>query len=126
MSRSEFTFEKDGLEIVVGTTSSEVTVTWRGASDSRTPLAFLSPLVDKIIEVSNGRKVTVDFSRLDFMNSSTITSVIGLVKSLNETSPSVVVIFADVDWQRVHMRCMRTITRVLDNVRVEGRPAPLK
>ncbi len=125
MNGSDLRFEKDGLTIVVSTTPAEARVIWTGVSDSRDPSTFLSPAVDRIVKSSSGLKVTIDLSGMDFMNSSTISSLVGLVKTLNGTSPEVVVVFADSDWQRVHMRCMRTITRVLQHVTVEGRQSPI-
>ena len=123
MSASVTRFENERLTIVFLKGESHATIKWTGVSDSKNPMSFLAPVIDKVVQNSRGMKVTVDFSQMEFMSSSAVSPIIDLVKMLHETCPDVLVVFADNDWQRVHARCLRTITRVLKRVRVEMRPA---
>jgi anti-anti-sigma regulatory factor len=118
-------FEQDGLCIQLSRAPDELTVSWLGVSDSRTPAAFLNPVIEQIARSAGGAPVTVDFTRLEYMNSATVTPLIALVRSLDQAKSPVLLLFAEVDWQRTHLQCMKAISRTLQNVRVEGRPPPV-
>jgi hypothetical protein len=117
-------FERDGLCIQMERAADLVTVSWLGVSDSRSPAAFLNPIIEQITRSAAGSSVTVDFTRLEYMNSATVTPLISLVKSLDQAKAQVLLLFAEVDWQRTHLQCMKAIARTMSNVRVEGRPLP--
>jgi hypothetical protein len=116
-------FEQGGLTILVSRAKGSASVTWLGVSDSRNPGAFLNPIVQRLVDELKECTVTVDFTRMEFMNSSTVAPIINLIKRLNANRIDAVVLFKNDDWQRTHLRCMQTITRVLKHVRVEGRTA---
>jgi hypothetical protein len=120
MNQEILNFEQDKLRIVVTKSGSTAHVEWFGMSDARNPAAFLAPVLNNLVETLKGQDVTVDFTKIEYMNSSTVSSIISLVKGLNGTAEKVVVLFADNDWQRIHLRCMRTITRSLKRVEVRG------
>jgi len=117
-------FEQDGLCIQMTRAAGHITVSWLGVSDSRSPAAFLNPVIEQITRSAGGSAVTVDFTRLEYMNSATVTPLISLVKSLDQAKSRVLLLFAEVDWQRTHLQCMKAIARTMSNVRVEGRPLP--
>jgi hypothetical protein len=117
-------FERDGLCIQMERAAGQVTVSWLGVSDSRSPAAFLNPIIEEITRSVAGSQVTVDFTRLEYMNSATVTPLISLVKSLDQAKAQVLLLFAEVDWQRTHLQCLKAIARTMSNVRVEGRPLP--
>jgi len=117
-------FEQDGLRIEMSRASENVTVSWLGVSDSRSPAAFLNPVIERITRSAAGSSVTVDLTRLEYMNSATVTPLIQLVRSLDQAKSRVLLLFAEVDWQRTHLQCMKAISRTMTNVRVEGRPLP--
>jgi hypothetical protein len=117
-------FERDGLCIQMERAAGQVTVSWLGVSDSRSPAAFLNPIIEQITSSAAGTQITVDFTRLEYMNSATVTPLISLVKSLDQAKAQVLLLFAEVDWQRTHLQCMKAIARTMSNVRVEGRPLP--
>jgi hypothetical protein len=115
-------FEKDGLCIQMSRSGEQVSVCWLGVSDSRAPAAFLNPVIEQVVRGAKGAQVTVDFTQLEYMNSATVTPLISLVKALDDAGCRVLVLFAEVDWQRTHLQCMRAISRTMSNVCVEGRP----
>ncbi len=117
-------FEQDGLCIQLSRAAGEFKVSWLGVSDSRSPAAFLNPVIEQIARSAGGAPVTVDFTGLEYMNSATVTPLIALVRSLDRARSSVLLLFAEVDWQRTHLQCMKAIAKTLQNVRVEGRPPP--
>ena len=122
MSASVERFEQNGLSIVVSKSDRETAIRWHGVSDARDPGKFLHPIVNQLTSELAGTNVTVDFSCLEYMNSATVAPIINFVKGLDSNGASVLVLFADADWQRTHLRCMKAISRTLTHVRVEGKP----
>jgi hypothetical protein len=114
-------YEKDGLIILASKLNTRSVFTWRGVSDARNPGAFLLPLFNELVEFAQGSDVTVDFSRLEFLNSATVGPMLQLVKQLATGDRAVQVVFATSEWQRPHLKCTTVIARTLQNVTVEGR-----
>jgi anti-anti-sigma regulatory factor len=120
---TEWKYEKDGLSIYASKTGARALVCWRGVSDSRSPGTFLNPFLLEIAQHLKDAEVTVDFTKLDYMNSATVAPLVNLIRQLDENGKAVLVLFSDVDWQRTHMKCMTAIARTLHHVRIEGRPS---
>lgn len=118
MSEQKWQFEQDGLTINASRTNARGTVTWCGISDSRTPGLFLRPILRELSEKMKGAEVTVDFSKLEYMNSATVSPLINFVKTLDGTCARTLVLFAETDWQRTHLQCMRAIATTLKNTQV--------
>src|SRR2546425_588663 len=100
MVEEKWQFEQDGLVINASRSNGKGIVAWRGVSDSRTPGLFLRPLLRDLTEKMKGAEVTVDFSKLEYMNSATVSPLINFVKSLDGTCKRIVVLFSETDWQR--------------------------
>ncbi|MBN2196935.1 MAG: anti-sigma factor antagonist [Polyangiaceae bacterium] len=116
-------FENADLAIVLSETDDEVTVSLLGSSDARDPEEFLQPVFQRVMRHIEGRSLIIDLTSLEFMNSSTVSPIIALVKTLDSRKVETRVRFGVEEWQQVHLRCMRTITRMLGHVQVEG-PGP--
>ena len=123
MMSTGLSFEHGGLRIEVFRTESKATILWSGVSDARNPGVLLNGVLQRMLEALDGCKVTVDFRRLQYMNSSTVPPIINLIKRLNARGIPSLVLFSDSDWQRTQLRCMQTIARTLPHVVVEGRSA---
>jgi len=123
MTANEMKFERGSLQVVVKQAGSGWIVRWTGASDARDPQAFIQPIVEHIINQAKGNSVTIDFTGLTFMNSSTVSPIIVMLKSLNTNAIDTRVEFSSAEWQQTHMRCLRTISRLLEHVKVIGHPA---
>jgi hypothetical protein len=113
------TFENGGLVISVLRSSSDATMAWTGESDSRNPGDFLNPLITRLAKELSGLNVTIDFSGLTYMNSATVAPLLTCIKSFDAIATTVLVTFSDMDWQRTHVQCVRTISRALKKVRIE-------
>ena len=72
MPEQKWQFEQDGLIINASRANGRGTVAWCGVSDSRTPGLFLRPVLRELSEKMKGAEVTVDFTKLDYMNSATV------------------------------------------------------
>jgi hypothetical protein len=115
-------FEQDGLSIRLAHADGQVHVQWQGVSDSRSPATFLDPVIEQLVLAADGRPVTIDFTRLEYMNSATVTPLIQMVRALDAARCAVLLVFAEVDWQRTHFQCLRAISRTMNDVKVEARP----
>lgn len=62
-------------------TEDEVRLEWRGKSNDREPGRFLVPILGRALERSEGgkRRVVLDFTGLEYMNSSTFTPLVKLL-----------------------------------------------
>ncbi len=123
MSEEKWQFEQDGLIINASRANGKGTVAWSGVSDSRTPGNFLRPVLKDISDKLKGAEVTVDFSKLEYMNSATVSPLINFVKTLDGACKRILVLFSETDWQRTHLQCMRAIATTLHNVMVQSRRA---
>ena len=118
MSEQRWQFEQDGLVISASRVNGKGTVAWCGVSDSRTPGLFLRPVLRDLLEKMKGAEVTVDFTRLEYMNSATVSPLINFVKTLDVSCKRTIVLFSASDWQRTHLQCMRAIATTLRNTQV--------
>ena len=119
MTHHSRTFTKEALTILVRRSDTDASMTWLGESDSRNPSEFLNPIVTQLASELSGLPVTIDLTRLSYMNSATVAPLIACIKSLDMSAPAVHVLFSDADWQRTHVQCLRTISRKLKGVRIE-------
>lgn len=115
-------YEHDALALSVTRAGDNATISWTGESDARSPGDFLNPLIGRLVSEFSGLNVTIDFSGLKYMNSATVAPLIISIKSFDAKAASLLVIFSDMDWQRTHVQCVRTIARSLKRVRIEVKP----
>ena len=123
MPEQKWQFEQDGLIISASRAASVGKVAWSGVSDSRTPGIFLRPVLRDLTEKMKGAEVTVDFTKLEYMNSATVSPLINFVKTLDGACSRILVLFSETDWQRTHLQCMRAIATTLRHVMVQSRAA---
>ena len=123
MPDQKWQFEQDGLVISASRANGKGTIAWCGVSDSRTPGIFLRPVLREVSEKMKGAEVTVDFTKLEYMNSATVSPLINFVKTLDGIFTRILVLFAETDWQRTHLQCMRAIATTLRHVAVESTPS---
>jgi hypothetical protein len=123
MAEQKWQFEQDGLMISASRANGKGMVAWCGVSDSRTPGIFLRPVLREVSEKMKGAEVTVDFTKLEYMNSATVSPLINFVKTLDGICTRILVLFSETDWQRTHLQCMRAIATTLRHVAVESTPS---
>lgn len=116
-------FEREGLTVEVDRSVGKAAMSWIGESDSRSPSDFLNPIIKQLALELAGARITVDLTRLTYMNSATVAPLIACIKSFSGGANAVEVLFSDADWQRTHVQCLRTISRTLKNVHIDVRPA---
>ena len=107
-------FEYDGLILEVYTEGNSIKNIWKGKSRHTHPAQFLKEVFDKIIDRSRGKKLSIDFSELIIMNSSTIRFLIdGIMKLSKESIPTKIVYDNSSPWQE---GCFKPITIMTQNL----------
>ncbi len=97
-------------------------ITWKGRSESREPSAVLNPYLKKEIEGLSCSELEVDFTKLNYMNSSTVPPIIQMVKNLNTKGISTKVYYdKSLRWQVASFKALETISRSLKNIDVLGK-----
>ena len=116
-----FTMEKLTI-VLLAAPGAPVVLQWRGEVTARDPGALLSPYLDKILLRQADSKVVLDFSYMDFMNSSTLVPIVSFIKKASKQSLAVELRYnSTVSWQRVSHQCMTVMCSKLTNIEVTYR-----
>jgi anti-anti-sigma regulatory factor len=94
---------------------------FRGESDSSDAAALLRSLFDGYFEVAATRGLTLDFMRLDYMNSSTFPPIVELIRRMHERGASITIYYSkDKAWQRTPFKALSSIAAVYQNLTVQA------
>lgn len=121
---SDKVYSDDDLNLEVQQRSAQVSVVWTGRSTARDPMGFIGPVLTEArrIAIASGVKLVLDFRALAYMNSSTITSVIRLLREASKSADHVLVIYQRAArWQELSFSAL-TIFET-DDKRIEIRGA---
>jgi len=95
---------------------------WTGKSINRDPSEELNPYLDEILEHLKGKKLEVDFSNLEYMNSSTVPPIIYMAKKLNQNNIETDIFYnCSSSWQSASFKALETIVLKMDSIKVKGK-----
>lgn len=115
--------QHESLRIEADYDAQPARITLTGTIDWRDPSKVLNPFVDQMVTRLAGRSCTVDFSRLDYMNSSSVTPILRMVKAFANNHVTAEIQYSvNVDWQRASFRALNAIAMRLPTVKVIGVP----
>jgi hypothetical protein len=118
---SDETFETGDLKITVRDDNDTVSVSWLGTSDAREPGRELTPFLSGLAPKLVGKSVDVDFRKLEYMNSGTVSPIIQFARALDQHGVKSRLLFdSQVGWQRVNYVCLKNIAKSLPHIEVEG------
>lgn len=118
---SDGAFKSGELTIEVGEREGTMTVAWLGTSDAREPGRELTPWLGELANKAVGKKVEVDFRKLEYMNSGTVSPIIQFARALDGLGVETRLLFdSKIGWQRVNFVSLKAIARTLTRVTVEG------
>ncbi len=120
MATETFTSGALTLELSEG---DAITVTWRGKSSARNPGEFILPILAKALDrgESTGKAIQLDFRELDYMNSSTITPVIRVLKQAKLGSTRVSVLYRrDLKWQALSFTALEVFHTEDQRIEIRG------
>ena len=108
MGQAETFTEKD-LSVVQTQTDGAVELVFRGKSNEREPGRFLTPILLNALSLAPpGQSVVLDFSALNYMNSSTFTPVVRFLEQARRNGQQVSVRYReDVKWQSLSFSAQR-------------------
>lgn len=98
------------LTLTVTDNDETIEVRWLGVSIERNPTEFLVPILSKIIRRSSEefKRVVLDFSRLEYMNSSTITPVVKILERASRGASRITVKYdASLNWQELTFSALK-------------------
>jgi hypothetical protein len=113
-------YQADDLTIESLHQSELLVVRWLGRSEDKDPSRTLQPVLDAVCEqFHGGQAVEFDFRGLEYVNSSTIRPILGLVQRASSSSSSVRVLYDEgKTWQRMSFRAIGVALASLANVQV--------
>jgi hypothetical protein len=117
-------FGQGELTLVLAETPSELRLTWLGKSSEREPSRFLVPVLTEALERARaaGLPLVMDFSALDYMNSSTFTPVVKALDESRRLAVSVVLEYSTTrKWQALSFSALRTFETLDGRIKVHGK-----
>ncbi len=75
-------FESGPLQIKIKKVNSHHTMEWLGMSVDQSPEKALTGFLDELISVAKGTELHIDFTKMEYMNSSTVVPIFYLLKEL--------------------------------------------
>ena len=90
------------IEITINEPDKEFILNWYGKVTDRSPDTVLTPYFNSIIEASDSMKhsVILNFTKMDYLNSSTINCIIMLIRKLSAKNVKSKLIYSrSINWQ---------------------------
>jgi anti-anti-sigma regulatory factor len=117
------TFTNHSLEIKVIESDDSIKLLWSGKSIDREPSKFITPILLDIIKRSTdvGKRVVLDFSKLAYMNSSTITPIIKVLERAKKGKNKITVSYEkSLRWQEVNFSALKIFETPDQRVEIKG------
>jgi hypothetical protein len=117
------TFTNHSLEIKVIESDDAIKLLWSGKSIDREPSKFITPILLDIIKRSTdvGKRVVLDFCKLAYMNSSTITPIIKVLERAKKGKNKITVNYEkSLRWQEVNFSALKIFETADQRVEIKG------
>ena len=116
-------FENGLLRLEVKENSDEIAVGWKGKSTERNPSAFLTPILLKILKNSSdtNKRIVLDFRKLQYMNSSTITPIIKILERAKKSNKYLTVLYdKTLKWQELNFSAIEIFQTKDQMIQIKG------
>lgn len=120
---SKESFSDRNLTLEVADDGQVIRVDWLGKSTARNPASFLAPVLQKALKQSAaaGRPLVLDFTRIEYMNSSTITPIIRILDAARRDGHAVTVLYrADLKWQALSFSALEIFETDDQRIQIRG------
>jgi hypothetical protein len=119
------------LKITVeqGANGEPIDLFWHGRSLDRHPAQTIVPYVASILDhaLKDKSRVRLHFETIEFMNSSTITAVIQIIREARNRQVALEIVFdRATEWQRLSFDALGVLMRGDDLLRIVGEPVRAK
>ncbi|MFO0579327.1 MAG: hypothetical protein U1A78_35445 [Polyangia bacterium] len=119
MSPEKQCFTEEDLSIQVSYDGDSATVEWSGMSEIQSPELSVGPFLKGLAPRLQGKKVTMDFRQLEYINSATLQPILSLIKELDDNKIDTVIKYDKaMESQRITFRCIIAITQPLTHITV--------
>lgn len=111
MSAQPARFAERELVIDVQDGPGELRLVWSGRSTDRDPGKFLMPIFQDLLERVRGdpKRITMDFTKVEYMNSSTFAPIVKLLDMARRSASSVTLEYTQSrKWQTLSFSALRT------------------
>lgn len=91
-----------------------IALDWKGKSNDRYPRKSLAPFFESVFKEAEEKKATIEmrFEALDYLNSATISALVGLIRQLREKEIKLVISFdASQKWQKLCFDALRVFEK---------------
>ena len=116
-------FKNDQLTIEMTESQDRVTLEWNGRSIVRKPNDFVMPIMLDALNLANdsGRRIVLDFQKLEYMNSSTLTPIIKVLERARRGHTLLTVMYnRALRWQDLSFAALRIFETPDSRVEVKG------
>jgi hypothetical protein len=116
-------FVSNLLRIEVQEDNDAIVAHWSGKSVDRNPGKFIAPILVGLLKKSSDlkKRIILDFQKLDYMNSSTITPVIKILERAKRGKAQVTVLYKKlVKWQELSFTALEIFQTRDKRVEIKG------
>jgi hypothetical protein len=124
MGKTE-SFASNLLKIDVEENEESINIKWTGKSIHRKPGQFITPILVDVLKKSTDlkKRIVLDFRKLDYMNSSTITPVIKILERAKRGKVQVTVLYEkSLKWQDLTFSALKIFQTKDQRVEIKGLP----
>jgi hypothetical protein len=121
--REKETFVGNLLKIELEEEKDAINISWSGKSVDREPGKFITPILVNAIRRSSGlnKKIILDFRKLDYMNSSSITPVIKILERAKRGRTQIRVVYKkSLKWQDLSFSALEIFKTKDGRVEIKG------
>ncbi|MCP5500943.1 MAG: hypothetical protein H7A25_13630 [Leptospiraceae bacterium] len=112
----------DNFSIHISEEENKVILKWKGKSEFRNPSEILNPYFDEILSELKSAELHVDFTGLEFMNSSTFPAILNFMKKCDQLSLKTLFIYnASSEWQNASFKPLKMIGSKLNHINFEAK-----
>ena len=115
--------KNDALTLELEEQGDSINVAWTGKSTARNPGDFLSPILTEALGAARdgGRRLTLDFRALAYMNSSTITPVLRMLHEAKASDAKVTILYdASQRWQKLSFSALEFFQTPDQRIEIRG------
>ncbi len=101
---------KNNLKLQAFEKDTYLKIRWLGKSMDRNPAEYLSPFLNDAVAFSEkeNRNIVMDFTELNYMNSSTITPIVQMLDDVKMKGLNLTILYSrSKSWQEVNFKALR-------------------
>jgi hypothetical protein len=117
-------WEEGQLSLALSRAEEALVLAWRGRSEHREPGRFLVPILDEALARAReaGLRLVLDFTAVEYMNSSTFTPIVKLVDQARRAGVHLALEYSlERKWQALSFSALRTFETKDGRITVSGR-----